>query len=138
MLLRQFSASAIICWCTLDKKQISLCKSPCNFWVPTALLKLAWNTQQSTWTIFFLSTKARCFLILKKFWWRPSFLHPLWPMWVLKWNIYLSLFLKKIGIHSMQGRTATTRHGITRKRSKKRLKHTGNISRKNLQVIDVC
>ena len=53
---------------------------------------------------------------------------------------YLSVpFLKKKnGIHSMQGRTATTRHGITRKRSKKRLKHTGNISRKNLDVIDVC
>ena len=35
----------------------------------------------------------------------------------------LELFL--IGIHSMQGRTATTRHEVTRKRSTKRLKHTG-------------
>ena len=29
----------------------------------------------------------------------------------------------------MQGWTATTRHGFTTKRSAKRLKHTGNISR---------
>ena len=32
----------------------------------------------------------------------------------------------KIGIHSMQGWTATSRHGVTRKRSTKKLKHTGN------------
>ena len=32
-----------------------------------------------------------------------------------------------IGIHFMQGWTATTRHGVTRKRSTKRLKHTGNL-----------
>ena len=38
----------------------------------------------------------------------------------------------------MQGLTATTRHGVTRKRSTKRLKHTGNLFRKNLQLIGVC
>ena len=43
-----------------------------------------------------------------------------------------------IGIHSMQGRTTTTRHGVTRKRNSKRLKHTGNLFRKNLQLKDVC
>ena len=32
----------------------------------------------------------------------------------------------------MQGSTATTRHGVTRKRSTKRLKYTGNLFRKNL------
>ena len=32
-----------------------------------ALFKLVWNVQKSTGTIF-LSTKARCFLILKGFW----------------------------------------------------------------------
>ena len=42
-----------------------------------------------------------------------------------------------IGIHSMQGWTATTRHGVTRKRNTKRLKHTGNLFRKNLQLKDV-
>ena len=42
-----------------------------------------------------------------------------------------------IGIRSMQGRTATIRHGVTRKRSTKRLKHTGNLFRKNLQLKDV-
>ena len=38
----------------------------------------------------------------------------------------------------MQGLTATTRHGVARKRSTKRLKDTGNLFRKNLQLIDVC
>ena len=43
-----------------------------------------------------------------------------------------------IGIHSMQGWTATKRHRAARKRSAKRLKHTGNLFRKNLQLIGVC
>ena len=34
----------------------------------------------------------------------------------------------------MQGWTATIRYGITRKRSTKWLKHTGNLFRKNLQI----
>ena len=40
----------------------------------------------------------------------------------------------KIEIHSTQGWTATTRHGVTGKRSTKRLSHTGNLFRKNLQL----
>ena len=51
---------------------------------------------------------------------------------------YLRYFFFKIGIYSMQGWTATTRHGITRKRVTKRLKHKGNLFRKNLQLKDVC
>ena len=51
--------------------------------------------------------------------------------------IFLRLFFL-IEIHSMQGRTTTRRHGVTRKRSTKRLKHTGNLFRKNLQLKDVC
>ena len=47
-------------------------------------------------------------------------------------------FFFLIGIDSMQGWTATTRHGVTRKRSTKRLKHTGNLFTKNLQLIGVC
>ena len=43
-----------------------------------------------------------------------------------------------IGINSMQDWIATTRHGVMRKRSTKRLKHTGNLFRKNLQLKDVC
>ena len=43
-----------------------------------------------------------------------------------------------IGIHSMQGWTALTRHGITRKRSTKRSKHTRNLFRKNIQLKVVC
>ena len=38
----------------------------------------------------------------------------------------------------MQGRTATMRHGVTRKGSTKRLKHRGNLFRKNLQLKDIC
>ena len=44
----------------------------------------------------------------------------------------------KIYIHSMQGWTATMRHGITRKRITNRLKHTENLFRKNLQLKGVC
>ena len=44
----------------------------------------------------------------------------------------------KIGIHSIQGWTAITRHGVTRQRSTKRLKHIGNLFRKNLLLKDVC
>ena len=40
----------------------------------------------------------------------------------------------KIGIHSIQGWTATTRYGVTGKRSTKRLKHARDLSRKNLQL----
>ena len=43
-----------------------------------------------------------------------------------------------IGIHSMHGWTVTTRHGVTRKRSTNRLKHPGNLFRKNLQLNGVC
>ena len=38
----------------------------------------------------------------------------------------------------MQGLTATTRHGVTRKGSTKKLKYTGNLFRKNLQSKDIC
>ena len=37
----------------------------------------------------------------------------------------------------MQGVTATTRHGVNRKRSTKILKYTGNLFRKNLQLNKV-
>ena len=46
--------------------------------------------------------------------------------------------LNFIGIRFMQGWTATKQHGVTRKRSTKRLKHTGNLFRKNLQLKGVC
>ena len=48
---------------------------------------------------------------------------------------FLSLFL--IEIHSIHRWTATTRW-VTRKRTTKRLKHTGNLFRKNLQLKGVC
>ena len=50
--------------------------------------------------------------------------------------IFLLFFL--IGIYLMQGWTTTTRHEVTRKRNTKRLKHTGNLFRKNLLLIGVC
>ena len=49
----------------------------------------------------------------------------------------LFFFFFCIGIYSMQGWTATTRHGATRKRNTKRFRHTGNLFRKNLQSKDV-
>ena len=42
---------------------------------------------------------------------------------------------KEIGIHSMQGWTASARHGVTTKRDPKRSKHTGKLFRKNPQLI---
>ena len=38
----------------------------------------------------------------------------------------------------MQGSTATTRHGVTRKKAQKRSQATENLFRKNLQLKDVC
>ena len=43
-----------------------------------------------------------------------------------------------IGIYPMQGLTATTRHGVTRKKAQKRFQDIGNLFRKNLQLKDVC
>ena len=43
-----------------------------------------------------------------------------------------------IGIYSMQGWTANTRHGVTRNEAQKRLQDTENLFRKNLQLKDVC
>ena len=56
----------------------------------------------------------------------------------LSLQIVLMKHIFLIGIHSMQSSTATTRHGVTRNRSTKRLEHTENIFRKNMQVIVVC
>ena len=52
----------------------------------------------------------------------------------LKFVVVVFLFL--IGIHSIQGGTATTRHGVTRKEAQKRLQDTENLFRKNLQLKD--
>ena len=38
----------------------------------------------------------------------------------------------------MQGWTNTKRHRVARKRSTKRLKQTGNLVKKDLQLKDVC
>ena len=38
----------------------------------------------------------------------------------------------------MQGRTTTTRHGVTRKEAQKRLQDTENLFRKNQQLKDAC
>ena len=49
---------------------------------------------------------------------------------------YLTFFFL-IGIHSMQGWTAATRHCVTRKKSTKRLKAYRNLFRKSLQLKDI-
>ena len=43
-----------------------------------------------------------------------------------------------IGIYSMQSWTATTGHRVTRERTTKKLKHTVNPFRKNLQIKGLC
>ena len=64
-----------------------------------------------------------------------GFLIPPHPLTNFEIQIYL-FFL--IGIHSMQGWTATTTHGVTRKEAQKRLQDTENLVRKKLQLKDVC
>ena len=68
------------------------------------------------------------------------------PSLPLSLSVYIYIY---IGIHSMQGSTANARHGVTRKRSTKRLKHTvcfnlfvflfhtRNLFRRNPQLIGV-
>ena len=48
------------------------------------------------------------------------------------------VFFFLIGINPMQGWTASTRHGVTRKKSTTKLQDTKNLFRKNLQLNDVC
>ena len=43
-----------------------------------------------------------------------------------------------IGIYPMQGWTATTKHGVKRKKAQKRLQDTENLFRQNLQLKDIC
>ena len=55
-------------------------------------------------------------------------------------NCFLTIFFFfLIRIHSMQGWTATTRHGVTRKRSAKRLEHTRNLfgKKRYLSILDL-
>ena len=52
-------------------------------------------------------------------------------------NIYFLHLFFSIGIHSMQGRTATMKHIETRKNTKK-IKHTRNLFTKNLHIKGVC
>ena len=48
------------------------------------------------------------------------------PIYLKKKIFFFFTYIYLIGIHSMQGWTATTWHQVTRKR-RKRLKHTGNL-----------
>ena len=59
-----------------------------------------------------------------------------WDPFPLQVALMKHIFL--IEIYSIQGWTATARHGVTRKRSRKTLKHTKNRFRKNPQLIGVC
>ena len=49
----------------------------------------------------------------------------------------LIFFLKKQYLQ-ITPKTATTRHGVTRKDAQKRLQDTENLFRKNIQLKDVC
>ena len=51
------------------------------------------------------------------------------------WVIFLfSFFFHRDSLHA---KLRTTRHGVTRKRCAKRLKYTGNLYRKNLQLTGI-
>ena len=76
-------------------------------------------------------------LLSYKIWYISSLLRRVYPTNKLK-RFFKSSHIFLIGIHSMQDWTATTRHGATRKRSIKRLKRTGSLFRKNLQLTGVC
>ena len=43
------------------------------------------------------------------------------------------IYFLKLEFTPRKAEQSTTRHGVTRKRSTKRLQHKGNLSRKNLQ-----
>ena len=51
-------------------------------------------------------------------------------------SIFPVFFFFLIVIRPMQGWTATTKHGVTGKRSTTRLRHIGNLFRTNLQLKD--
>ena len=57
-------------------------------------------------------------------------------LWKGVWVIRAPFFL--IGIHSMQGWTATTRQELQEIEAHKRLQDTENLFRKNLHLKDVC
>ena len=55
------------------------------------------------------------------------------------WADHLFIVYFVIEIHSMQGWTATAKHGIIYKKKKHNiLKYTENLFRKNLHLIGVC
>ena len=58
--------------------------------------------------------------------------------WEIKDLYQSTLFFFLIGIHSLLGWTATTRHWVTRKEAQKILQDPENLFRKNLQLKDVC
>ena len=76
-------------------------------------------------------------LLSYKIWYISSLLRRAYPTNKLKRFLKAVIYFL-IGIHSMQDWAATTRHGATRERSIKRLKRTGNLFRKNLQLTGVC
>ena len=65
------------------------------------------------------------------YWLSASVFHHYYECTFLNIGFFLIVF------YYMQGWTATTRHGVTRKRSIKRSKHTVNLFTKNLQLIVV-
>ena len=80
-------------------------------------------------TMFFISLQ-KLFLFLRKSNFRIFDFQISW--------CHQIFFFFLIGIHSMQGWTATTRHGVTRKEAQKKLQDKENLFRKNLQLKDVC
>ena len=58
-------------------------------------------------------------------------------LWYSQYYLEFFLKLRFTPYKALRG-TATVRNGSTRKRSTKRLKHIGNMFRKNVLLKDVC
>ena len=58
-------------------------------------------------------------------------------LWYSRYYLEFFLKLRFTPYKALRG-TVTVRHGSKRKRSTKRLKHIGNMSRKNVLLKDVC
>ena len=104
----------------------------CDFSVPFHNFKIQKDKCEIIYDVMnWLAQISRC-----KFWNNPK--NALYYIIKLGQVIHRQYKIFWTGVHSMQGWTGATKHRVTRKRSTKRLKHTGNLFRKNLPLIGVC
>ena len=93
---------------------------------------LTYNNKRQLLAIIFLLIRTTAKMIVQMLCYINTGVLENWKKWEDSRIFYLT------GIYYMQGWTATTWGGVTRKRNTKRLRQTGNLFRKNLQLKDVC